>query len=91
MYIINKKPLTSNILWDKEKGCQLCKFVNGRFETNDTELAEKLRDMGYEISGEPDEEKKSDEETPEPDEEKKSDEETPEPDAQTKGRIRKGK
>lgn len=34
--------------------------------------------MGYEISGEPDEEKKSDEETLEPD-------------AQTKGRIRKGK
>ena len=78
MYIINKKSLTANILWDKEKGCQLCKFVNGRFETNDTELAEKLRDMGYEILGEPDEEKKSDEETPEPD-------------AQTKGRIRKGK
>lgn len=47
--------------------------------------------MGYEISGEPDEEKKLDEETPEPDEEKKSDEETPQPDAQTKGRIRKGK
>jgi hypothetical protein len=43
-----------------------------------TELAEKLRDMGYEISGEPDEEKKSDEETPEPD-------------VQTKGRTRKGK
>lgn len=38
MYIINKKPLTANIIWDKEKGCQLCKFVNGRFETNDTEL-----------------------------------------------------
>ena len=45
MYIINKKPLTANIIWDKEKGCQLCKFVNGRFETNDTELAEELRDM----------------------------------------------
>ena len=50
MYIINKKPLTANIIWDKEKGCQLCKFVNGRFETNDTELAEKLRDMRYRAS-----------------------------------------
>lgn len=78
MYIINKKPLTANILWDKEKDCQLCKFVNGRFETNDTQLAEKLRDMGYEISGGPDEEQKSGKEITESD-------------AETKGRTRKGK
>ena len=61
--MIKKKPLTSNILWDKEKGVQLCKFTEGKLETSDSELAEKLRDMGYEVSGEPDEEQKSDAET----------------------------
>lgn len=81
--MIKKKPLTSNILWDKEKGVQLCKFTEGKLETNDSELAEKLRDMGYEVSGETDEEQKSDEEQ-KPDEEQKSD-------AETKGRTRKGK
>lgn len=72
--MIKKKPLTSNILWDKEKGVQLCKFTEGKLETSDSELAEKLRDMGYEVSDEPDEEQKSDEEQ-KPDEEQKSDEE----------------
>ncbi len=81
--MIKKKPLTSNILWDKEKGVQLCKFTEGKLETSDSELAEKLRDMGYEVSGETDEGQKSDEEQ-KPDEEQKSD-------AETKGRTRKGK
>lgn len=61
--MVKKKPLTSNILWDKENGVRLCKFTNGKLETNDSELAQKLCDMGYEVSGEPDEEQKPDEET----------------------------
>lgn len=75
--MVKKKPLTSNILWDKENGVRLCKFTEGKLETNDSELVKKLRDMGYEVSGEPDDE-------PKPDEEQK-------PDGETKGRTRKGK
>lgn len=63
MYIVKKKPLTSNILWDKENGVQLCKFTNGKLETDDSELVEKLRGMGYEVSEESDEEHKPDDET----------------------------
>lgn len=37
----------------------LCKFVKGVFETNDEAVAEKLKGMGYEVTGEADAVEKS--------------------------------
>ncbi len=54
MYTVTKKPLTANTIWDAKKGVPLCKFVNGVFKTNDTDLVEKLKNMGYEVTGEKD-------------------------------------
>ena len=54
MYTVTKKPLTSNTLWDAEKSKPLCKFTKGVLKTNDTDLVEKLKKMGYEVAGEPD-------------------------------------
>jgi hypothetical protein len=54
MFIIKKKPNTPNMVWDTEKNKPLCKFVVGLFETNDTYIAEKLKTMGYEVTGDTD-------------------------------------
>lgn len=54
MFTVTKKPLTPNTLWDAAKGKPLCKFVKGVLETNNTDLVEKLKGMGYEVTGEAD-------------------------------------
>lgn len=55
MFTVKKKPNTPNIIWDAEsKKRPLCKFVKGVFETNDEAVAEKLKGMGYEVTGEAD-------------------------------------
>lgn len=36
------------IVWDAEKGQELCTFTNGEFETEDTYVTEKLTELGYE-------------------------------------------
>lgn len=55
MFTVKKKPNTPNIIWDAEsKKHPLCKFVKGVFETNDEAVAEKLKGMGYEVTGEAD-------------------------------------
>lgn len=52
MFTVTKKPLTPNTLWDAAKSEPLCKFVKGVLKTNDTDLVEKLKGMGYEVTGE---------------------------------------
>lgn len=59
MFTVKKIPLTANTLWDKENGEPLCKFIKGEFKTNDTLLVGKLKSMGYEVMGEPDNENSS--------------------------------
>lgn len=54
MFTVIKKPLTPNIIWDVKKNIPLCKFENGKLETNDVELVEILKAMGYEVTGEVD-------------------------------------
>ena len=55
MFTVKKKPKTPNIIWDAENNkLPLCKFVKGVFETNDATVAEKLKGMGYEVTGEAD-------------------------------------
>ena len=49
MFIVTKKPLTPNILWDEKSGSVLCKFINGKLETDDKKLASKLEKLGYQI------------------------------------------
>lgn len=39
----------NGILWDNEKNKPLAKFVKGEFITEDAEIAEKLKGMGYEV------------------------------------------
>lgn len=55
MFLVIKKPLTPNTIWDVENQCPLCKFTNGKLETNDVELVKKLKERGYEVTGEADE------------------------------------
>lgn len=55
MLTIKKKPLTPNIIWDVENNRPLCKFNNkGIIETDDKILAEKLKALGHEVTGEVD-------------------------------------
>jgi len=54
MFTVIKKPLTPNTIWDVKNRCTLCKFKNGKLETNDTVLVEKLGAMGHEVTGEAD-------------------------------------
>lgn len=54
MFTVKKIPKTPNILWDAAAKTPLCKFVNGVLETNDAVLADKLKGMGYEVTGETD-------------------------------------
>lgn len=52
MFKITKKPNTSNILWDVSNNRPLCRFANGVFETNNEDLARRLKDLGYAVEGE---------------------------------------
>jgi len=93
MFTIKKKPKTPNIIWDAAAGKPLCKFVKDILTTNDEALAEKLKGMGYEVTGEadqPDNEAPADE-TPETgnDEVPVNDNETPK--STTGGRKRAAK
>lgn len=55
MFIVTKKPKTPNIIWDNAAKKPLCKFVKGKYETNDKAIADKLKGMGYIVEGEVDE------------------------------------
>lgn len=35
--------LGNGVVWDKETNKRLCKFVDGKFETDDKEIIEKLK------------------------------------------------
>jgi hypothetical protein len=54
MFTVKKKAKTPNMVWDAANNRPLCKFVKGVFETNDEVVAEKLKGMGYEVTGEAD-------------------------------------
>lgn len=54
MFTVKKKAKTPNMVWDAANNHPLCKFVKGVFETNDEAVAEKLKGMGYEVTGEAD-------------------------------------
>ena len=54
MFTVKKKAKTPNMVWDAANNRPLCKFVKGIFETNDEAVAEKLKGMGYEVTGEAD-------------------------------------
>lgn len=54
MFTVKKKTKTPNMVWDASNNRPLCKFVKGVFETNDEAVAEKLKGMGYEVTGEAD-------------------------------------
>lgn len=54
MFTVKKKAKTPNMVWDGANNRPLCKFVKGVFETNDEAVAEKLKGMGYEVTGEAD-------------------------------------
>lgn len=54
MFTVKKKPKTPNIIWDAAARKPLCKFVKGELKTNDEALAEKLKGMGHEVTGEAD-------------------------------------
>lgn len=54
MFTVKKIPKTPNILWDAAARKPLCRFVKGKLETNDEALADKLKGMGYEVTGEAD-------------------------------------
>jgi len=49
-YSISKKPLTPNSVWDAKSGMVVCHFVNGKFETDDADLAKKLEAMGHTVT-----------------------------------------
>lgn len=63
MFTITKKPKTPNMVWDAENGKPLCKFVKGVIETNDADLAGKLKVLGYTVSEVADKEEIQTEET----------------------------
>lgn len=54
MFKVTKKPKTPNIVWDSSANRPLCKFVKGVFETNDEQIAFKLKSMGHTVTGEAD-------------------------------------
>jgi len=41
----------NGLVWDKELDQRLCKFVNGKFETNDQRTAKILKKMGFKSEG----------------------------------------
>ena len=54
MFKVTKKPKNPNIVWDSSGNRPLCKFVKGVFETNDEQIAFKLKSMGHTVTGEAD-------------------------------------
>lgn len=54
MFKVTKKPKTPNIVWDSSTNRPLCKFVKGVFETNDEQIAFKLKSMSHTVTGEAD-------------------------------------
>lgn len=54
MFKVTKKPKTPNIVWNSSNNHPLCKFVKGVFETNDEQIAFKLKSMGHTVTGEAD-------------------------------------
>lgn len=54
MFRVTKKPKTPNMVWDSDNNRPLCKFVKGIFETNDADIAEKLKAAGHTVTGEAD-------------------------------------
>ena len=54
MFKVTKKPKTPKIVWDSSGNRPLCKFVKGVFETNDEQIAFKLKSMGHTVTGEAD-------------------------------------
>ena len=51
------------IVWDAEKNCILCRFKDGEFETEDRDLADRLKYAGYDSEGEIQEAKTLEEKT----------------------------
>jgi len=43
----------SGVVWDVEKKKRLCKFVDGRFDTDDKRTIEILQRLGYKTIGAP--------------------------------------
>jgi|GEM_PF-2928728 len=53
MFRIRKQLHTPNMIWNPAVGKPLCKFDDtGTIETDDIELADRLKEMGHEVSGE---------------------------------------
>lgn len=52
MFLVKKKPLTPNTVWDGDNGKVLCKFEKGIFRTEDQAVADKLLALGYEVTSE---------------------------------------
>lgn len=46
------------VVWDKDKSRPLCRFTDGRLETTDPQVIEKLKEAGYEHGPEPEKTKK---------------------------------
>lgn len=57
IFVSEKKGL---IIWDKESGKPLAKFVDGRFCSNDADVIRKLQDAGF--TGDPEEGDETDDE-----------------------------
>lgn len=49
-YTVTKKPLTANTIWDAEAGKPLCRFDKGVIDTDDDELANKLKALGHTVT-----------------------------------------
>lgn len=47
--VLGKK---NEIVWDAETDSPLIRFTNGVAETDDTKVAEKLKNLGYKVEGE---------------------------------------
>ena len=50
MYKVTKKPNTPNIVWNADSKAPLCRFVKGRFETDDKKIADALKAKGYTVN-----------------------------------------
>lgn len=50
MFQVTKKPKTPNMVWDTEKNCLLCKFVDSVLETKDKKLADRLKALGHTVT-----------------------------------------
>ena len=77
MLTIKNKPKSPKTIWDAEKGQPLLVFKDGCFTTNDSEIAKKAKELGYEVTGKVSKQSKDDEknngEQPETDEQSEDD------------------